>query len=249
MFAGCKGATTSIVIPPQGLTLPDCAQGQLISVGQDKVLGCTQALTTNLSPPSCPAKYALNAFDGNLVCMPVGTGSTNTDLTAAINNVVTKTTNLQNQINQFGGGGGAAKYCGLSAATKGKMTVVNTTLTGIAAAASKCADVPACGTGSHMCTPYEMFESASAGVITDTQTIAKSWVYMASWRNFAAGATEPTAGLNDNCGSYNYDTANQLWYGTAVQWEAIASGQKVLKFFTGNNNANCFETLPIACCK
>jgi len=251
LLAGCKGGGTMIVIPPQGLTLPDCAAGQLISVGQDKVLGCTQALTTNLSPPSCPAKYALNAFDGNLVCMPVGTGSTNSDLQAAITNVVTKTTNIQNQITNFGGGGGAARYCGqTSGNTTGR--ILNGTAVGVKAAADLCSQVAACGAGSHMCTPYEMFESVSANAITQAQTITKSWVYMASWQNFSATANEPTSGLNDNCGSYTYGTGDLEWRGTAVKWEPRNNGEKVLKFFTSNRTPEgtlCSASLPIACCK
>jgi hypothetical protein len=253
LLAACKSPGTTLMFPTTGLTFPDCAPGQLISVGADKVLGCTQTLTTNLSPPSCPAKYALNAVDGNLLCMPVGTGSTNSDLQAAITNVITKTTSLQNQINNFGGGGGAAKYCGqTTGTTPGRIT--NNGAVGVAAASQLCNAVAACGAGAHMCTVYELYESASAGVITQAQTISKSWAFMAAWNN-GPGSTEPTAGMSDNCASFTYGTGDQAWRGTAFKWDPRNNGEKVLKFFTGptgtgnTEGAGCAEVLPIACCK
>jgi len=256
LLAGCKTSPGSIVIPPGGLTLPDCNEGQLIAVGPDKTLGCTQALTANISPPSCPTgTHALNAVDGNLLCMPKGTGSTNTDLQAAIDKVTSQTTTLKMQITNFGGGGGAAKYCGQTAGTKGAISTGN--LTGVAAAAKLCQAVTGCSsTSSHMCTVYEMFESVSNGTINSNMSISKSWVYMASWQNSATAVKEKTAGLADNCGSYTYPTADKAWDGTAVRWEPTDTGKYGLKFYTGNGpndtsatqGAQCNYTFPIACC-
>ena len=273
LMAACGGnsAGGGVIVPPGGLTLPDCAQGQLISVGADRTLGCTQALTTSLSPPSCPAgTHALNATDGTLVCAAKGNGTTNTDLRAAIDNVSQKTTNLVNQVASFGGGGGSAKFCGLSPVQSANGAALSDGgADGIPAATSICGKVAACGTGAHMCSVFEMYESAASGVLNNNMDVALSWVYSASWsQEFSDPAqSQAGSGQSDNCGSFTYPTADRKWYGTAVEWKVSGTGKKALLFHSGpgstftptSTTANtaatntfavpCSSKLPIACCK
>jgi hypothetical protein len=266
LFAACGNNSTGsmVVVPPGGITLPDCMDGQLIAVDANRNLSCTQALTAGLQVDDCAAVAAaagdpagtvrvLNAYDGTIACMMKGSGSTNNELRKAIDNIVSQTATINNTINSLRSGGSAAKYCGLTAPTANG-AIVGNGITGIAGAAYLCQQVQGCGAGAHMCTVYEMVESVDSGTITAAQTIARSWVFMASWqhKDGTAAQIDPTAGLNDNCGGYTYPTADKHWYGTAVEWKAAATGQKALHFWSGPGGAPtgvpCSSSLPIACC-
>ena len=245
-------------IPVMSFALPDCSPGQFLMVGAGASLSCA-GIASAVSPPQCPPNtHVLNASNGVLSCVPKGSGSADATVLTAINRTAAETTTLVDRVNALSLAG--ARYCGNTTGTfSGRISSGG--VTGLAAASALCAQVAACGTGSHMCTVYEMFESVSKGVLTSAMTLGKSWVYMASWQSFSAGAVEPTAGQNDNCGSYTHAGTGNNWYGTAVRWENSAAGDRVLKFFTGPDQtgigspvgnyegARCDATLPIACCK
>jgi hypothetical protein len=237
-------------------TLPICGDAEYLTYTSNG-LACTAITAGSLSVPDCKTAdqlltYSMTGEIGVFSCTPKGSESLSASDAQTINTKYQELVNLETVIRSLENGmrSPAAKFCGVTTElTKGKFTVPNTTTVGVAAAAAKCAALAGCGTGARMCSVYDMYNSLAVGKLTQNDTVPKAWVYMAAWQNFAGGATEPTAGLNDNCGGYNYDTANQSWYGTAVKFEARASGEHILKFFTGNGNANCYETLPIACCK
>ena len=102
LLVGCGGNTTiqPVVVPPGGITLPDCTDGQLIAVAADRTMSCTQALTAGLAPPDCStvANSALNAYDGILECMPKGAGGTNAGLKTIINKVKMDTDTIETSI-------------------------------------------------------------------------------------------------------------------------------------------------------
>jgi hypothetical protein len=250
MFAcGSEGSSGS-----EFVTVPDCNDAnKVLSTDQDGRLICKDLPAGAAALPNCKKYSEALTSDG---ARPMCTNRNNESQTTrdALNNLESSEKLINDYTTRLGkltpGPGARATFCGVTTdMTKGKFTFPNSTAVGIAAGNLKCGQVAACGTGARVCSVYDMYYSVASNVVKENQTIAKSWVYMASWDNFVAGATEPTAGLNDNCGGYTYDTANQSWYGTAIKWEPIANGAKALKIFTGNNNANCFETLPIACCK
>jgi hypothetical protein len=131
--------------------------------------------------------------------------------------------------------------------TNGKIT--SGAALGVAAAATLCQQVEACGAGARMCSVYDMYQSVATGAVTAAQNIPKAWVYMASWQFSGAGGADQYAGLSDNCGSFTYPTGDRKWYGTAVTWANDTAGDKTLQFFAGPNGAACSSVLPIACCK
>lgn len=246
-----QGGGAVVVIPPGGLNLPDCSDGQLIAVAANGDLSCTQPITNNFSPPSCPAgTHALNAYDGKVECMPKGNGMTGSDLRTTIDRVVSDTTKLENSITTLkGSGGGNARFCGLTSPTNG--AIKGNGITGVEAAAFLCKSAEGCGTGAHMCTVYEMFESASSGTIGQNSTIARAWVYMAAWQHSAKGAAQDDqyGGLADNCGGYTYPTGDKQWWGTGVEWKAASTGAKALHFYSGPGVMSCAAVQPIACCQ
>ena len=218
LLAACGNNSTGseVVVPPGGLTLPDCADGQLIAVDAQRNLSCTQALTAGLQTPDCALKpnSALNAYDGIIECMAKGSGSTNSDLRKAIDNVVSQTNNINNTINSLKGGGGSAKFCGTTTATTNG-AIVGNGQTGVAGAAYLCQQVATCNKATaKMCTVYDMYHSVATGVITQGTNVTRGWVFMASWQN--AIGTDPLAGQGDNCGGYTYPTSDRKWNGTQV---------------------------------
>ena len=229
-----------------GLQLPDCQAGQLITVGANGTVSCI-SVAASFMPPSCPMGYVLNAVAGQVSCVPQGTGTTDTVLRTAINQAVTATAQLQNAVARASSP--SRRYVGRTpAAVSGRISSAGTV--GLPAASLQCA--AAFGPGSVMCTVYDLYSSVATGVIKPTDTIAKSWVYMASWQSFGT-TTEPTAGLSDNCGGYTSDGMISGWYGAAIKWEVASTGIPALKVYTGPTGANegapCGTPLPIACCK
>ena len=213
---------------PGGITLPDCTDGQLIAVAADRTMSCTQALTAGLAPPDCNtvANSALNAYDGILECMPKGAGGTNAGLKTIINKVKMDTDTIESTINQISGGGAAAKYCGQygkpivnDAGNPNGAITGNNGVTGVAGAANLCQTVQGCGAGAHMCTVYELYESAAAGTLP--ATISQSWVHMQSWVHNQAAQVPSANGLADNCSGWTYPTGDKLWYGTTVSGRTL----------------------------
>ncbi len=258
LLVGCGGNTTinPVTVPPGGLTLPDCLDGQLIAVGADRTMSCTQALTAGLAPPDCSAvaNSALNAYDGILECMPKGAGGTNAGLKTIINKVKMDTDNIETSITSISGGGSSAKWCGQYTTPVTGAITGNNAKTGVEGAANLCSTVQGCGVGAHMCTVYEMYEIAAAGGLP--ATVSRSWVYMQSWQHNEPGFTkqQPGNGLSDNCAGFTYGTGDFHWYGTTVEWKASPTAQgKALWFASGPSSGGspsaCGSTFPIACCQ
>jgi hypothetical protein len=237
-------------------TLPICAENEYLTYNASG-LACTTITAGGLPVPDCKKDdqlltYTMTGEIGLFSCTPKGAESLSASDITTINTKYQELVNLETQIKNLENGmrSPAAKFCGLtSGTTSGR--ILNGTAVGIYAAAQLCAQVDTCGTGARMCSVYDMYHSAATGTLTQAQTVNKSWVYMAAWQNFTAGANEPTAGLNDNCGSYTYGTGDLAWRGTGVGWAPRNNGEKVLKFFTSNQAGGtlCSEVLPIACCK
>jgi hypothetical protein len=151
------------------------------------------------------------------------------------------------------GGGSLGKYVGLTpTAVNGAMDSGNgQNPKGLASAATLCTNTY--GAGAHMCSVLEIYESAATGVFTQQADVAAGaggWVYMEGWNGepVAGGAaSEPGAGLTDNCASYTYPTGDRFWKGTAFQWATQTfSGIKMPKL---NVAVGCATKLPIVCCK
>ncbi|MBL9005726.1 MAG: hypothetical protein JNJ46_15830 [Myxococcales bacterium] len=257
LLAGCgnNSTGTKVIVGPDGLEFEDCSDGQLIGVSMvngARKTSCTQALTSGLAPPDCSTSpnLVLNAYDGKLECMPKATGGANTTVTNVINKVVSDTNTIEQTINSIKGGGAAAKYCGqYSAAQNPNGAISGNGVTGVAGAANLCAQVAGCGSGAHMCTVYEMYESVAAGHVTAAMNISQSWVHMSSWQhNGRAGQATPNNGLADNCGEWTYPTGDLQWFGTTVEWKAAQTGPKALHFASGPGVVGCAQRFPIACC-
>jgi len=261
LLASCGGAVNSspAVIGPGGLTLPDCLEGQLIGVNPDKTLTCVSAVTGMLSPPTCtPGTQALtsakDAVSGNnvLSCVNKGTGSMDVATTTRITNATTNVNNLQTQVNLITvGGGNRGKYVGKSSTTsKGAVFApASATNQGAQAAALVCSvDYP----GSHLCSPYEIYETvvtATAGGLLDGSVdVGPLMVYQQAWvPPFAAGGTEPNAGLSENCGSETYPTADRKWHNTFFSFTIPAGSTVRVPQF--DSNQGCSTPVALACCK
>jgi hypothetical protein len=241
------------VLPPGGLTLPDCSDGQLISVGADRTLSCAPAPSGKLSPPSCQdGVQALTSENSTLKCVNKGSGATDATIKARIDKLTKDTADLTSTITVLSSGGGAKSvYVGsTTATTPGRIDAGGTDI-GIAGAVKLCTNQY--GAGAHMCTIMEIYDSVQTGKIVSGTDIAKSWVYQEGWNNpaGAAGATkEPTAGLNENCAGYTYKTGDQNWVGTAFAFAKVTYNNNYApKFYSGSADAACSAVLPVACCK
>jgi len=250
VLAGCGGPSGGggVVLPPGGLTFPDCTDGQLIAVGADRTLSCTSAPVGKLNPTACQAgTQAMTAKAGGVLdCVNKGMGGNDQTLRTRIDTATMKVNNLKTNVDVLSaGGGGKAVYVGTTAAgTKGRITD-GAGLFGIGAASKKCE--AEFGAGAHMCTVFELFDSVSTNVIKQATVVPASWVYMEGWNTPVANPSNPGEGLNENCASYNYDTADQKWQGMQFTWAttALNNVDKALHF----KNVACNATLPISCCK
>lgn len=232
---------------PSGLySLPDCTEGQLLASAADRMLYCTDVVSTSLVVPDCSAvpNSGLNAYDGILQCMPKGDGSTNTSLKAAIDSIKRQTDMLEAIIASASKTG----YCGQytlnpnpSGAIEGRNGV-----TGVAGAAHLCRSVAGCGDGAHMCTVYEMYESAAANALP--ATLSQSWVHMLSWQHNNPLQVPTANGLADNCAGWTYALDDKFWYGTTVEWKKAPSGSMALHVASGPGVVPCSSRFPIACC-
>jgi hypothetical protein len=258
LLASCGSTAPSgvIVDPNNGLMLPDCTEGQLIGINPDKSLSCVSALSGMLSPPTClPGTEALTSekdpvtMTTSLKCVVKGSGVNDATTSTRISNATTATMNLASMVTTIQSGGGVrSKFVGLSTAlTTGAISVKTP---GLPQAKTLCEADFGAGSGAHMCTPFEIFESVIAGnILNGSAAVGPAWVYMAAWSNpFPDPARdEPSAGLSDNCGAYTYGTADHKWRGTTMTYKLNQSSVYVPEF---NSNTPCFTAnLPIACCK
>ncbi len=232
--------------------LPDnCTSGQVLTTDENAQLVCTTLPVGSQVLKDCePLVQAITSLDGaSIVCTDRNNENPGgADAVRAVNQVSTTLSTIETTVNNLLG----------SRLTYGEFKGVTTAMTngnivmganrGIAGAAAICA--AQFGAKAYMCSVYDMYMNVARGKVKDTDTVAKSWVYMQSWKEPAVGSTTPRNGLSDNCASYTTNT-NAGYWGTAVEWTTLSSGSKGLKFNSGNvapNTALCSDMLPIACC-
>ena len=256
ILAACGGgaSTGSVVIPAGGLVFPDCADGELISVGADKTLGCVPAPAGKLSPPSCLVDQVLTAEGGQLKCVAKGKGGTDATIAARIDAVNSQLMQINNTVNNLkAGSGGRAKFLGVTnASTAGRISAGGQI--GIGGASQFCKTEYATATNPHMCSVYEMYEAVATAQITQATNLPANgaWVYAEAWNKPATSnaSQDPNAGMNENCASYIYGTGDRGWTGTLVRWQTstLNATDKTLKFFTGSADAACSLSRQVACC-
>ena len=258
LLASCGGSvgTAQVLVDPNGLMLPDCQDGQLIGVNPDKSLTCVSALSGMLAPPTClPGTQALtsmkDAATGKIVlsCVTKGSGANDVTTSTRITKAQTDVNNLQTMVNQITSGGGTrSRYVGASTATSDG-DVKTGTLEGIRAAAQLC--TTDFGAGAHVCTPFEIYESVIVGDVLDGNTnVGPLMVYMEAWvPPFAAGGTEPTAGLSENCGGHTYRTGDRKWHNTFFTFAAPPGGGSTTRVPRFDAGQSCASIVKLACCK
>lgn len=256
LLASCGGnvGTAQVLVDPNGLMLPDCQDGQLIGVNPDKSLTCVSALSGMLAPPTCGANQALTSMKNTgtgkneLSCVNKGSGLNDVTTQTRITKAMTDVTNLQTMVTQITSGGGTrSRYVGPSTATSNGDIKAPGSLEGIRAGQSLCQTDY--GTNSHVCTPFEIYESVVVGdVLNGTADVGPLMVYMEAWvPPFAAGGSEPSAGLSENCGGHTYLTGDRRWHNTFFTFNApTGSTVRVPKFDAG---VSCNTAVRLACCK
>jgi hypothetical protein len=256
LLASCGGnvGTAQVLVDPSGLMLPDCQDGQLIGVNTDKSLTCVSPPSAVLPPAACAAGQALtgvkNAGTGQIEQKCVSTGSGLNDVTTQtrITKATTDITNLQTMVTQITSGGGTrSRYVGATTGTSNGNVLAPGALQGIRAGNSLCATE--FGVNSHVCTPFEIYESVVVGdVLNGTADVGPLMVYMEAWiPPFAAGGSEPNAGVSENCGGFTYDTADRKWRNTHFTFAVPSGGTVRVPRF--NAAASCNTAVRLACCK
>lgn len=207
-----------------------------------------------LAPPTCGANQALTSMKNTgtgkneLSCVNKGSGLNDVTTQTRITKAMTDVTNLQTMVTQITSGGGTrSRYVGPSTATSNGDIKAPGSLEGIRAGQSLCATDY--GTNSHVCTPFEIYESVVVGdVLNGTADVGPLMVYMEAWvPPFAAGGSEPSAGLSENCGGHTYLTGDRRWHNTFFTFNApTGSTVRVPKFDAG---VSCNTAVRLACCK
>ncbi len=255
LLASCGGnvGTAQVLVDPNGLMLPDCQDGQLIGVNPDKSLSCVSALSGMLSPPVCTAGQALTSEknpatgQNELKCVNKGSGLNDVTTQTRITKAQTDVTNLQTMVTQITSGGGTrSRYVGPSTATSNGDILAPGSLEGIRAGNALCSTPYP---GSHVCTPFEIYESVVVGDVLDgTANVGPLMVYMEAWvPPFAAGGSEPNAGVSENCGGFTYKTADRKWHNTHFTFAVPTGGTVRVPRFDAS--AACSTAVPLACCK
>jgi len=232
--------------------LPDnCTSGQVLTTDANGQLVCTALPIGSQKLKDCvPLVEALTSDDGaTFKCTnrnnenPGGAEAVTAvnTITTTLNTIETTVNNLLGSRQTFG------EFKGVTTATTAG-NITSGAMRGVPAASAICA--AQFGAGAYMCSVYDMYMNVARGKVAQNDSIAKSWVYMQSWKEPAAGSSSAGNGVSDNCGSYTTAAATGYW-GTAVEWTSISNGSKGLKFSSGNtapNSALCSAALPIACC-
>lgn len=233
--------------------LPDnCTNGQVLTTDSSGQLVCTSLPVGSQKLPECqPFVEALTSEDGSTVkCVARNNENPGgADAVKAVNQVSTTLSMINTTVNNLAGQRQTyGVFKGLTTA-KTAGNISSNGKTGILGAADICATQY--GAGAYMCSVYDMYMNVARGKIAQTDTVAKSWVYMTSWKSIAAGAANAGQGLNDNCASFTNGATNGGYWGTAFEWTALSNTSQGLKFNAGNvapNSAQCSDMLPIACC-
>jgi len=242
------GSDTTGGVP---VKLPEnCTNGQVLTTDANAQLVCVPLPVGSQQLKDCqPYVEAITSTDGSTITCTArnNENSGGADAVKAVNQVATTLMTIETTVNNLLGSRLTyGEFKGLST-TKANGNITSNAFRGIAAASDICG--AQFGRGAYMCSVYDMYMNVARGKIAQADTVAKSWVYMQSWKDLP-GATTPRSGLSDNCASYTSSAANGYW-GTAFEWTALSNASKGLKFESGNvspNTALCSDMLPIACC-
>lgn len=228
----------------------NCTAGQVLTTDENAQLVCTNLPIGSKPLKDCvPLVEALTSDDGSsFKCTnrnnenpggDVAVTSVN-QISTTLNSIETTVNNLLGSRQTFG------EFKGVTTAmTSGNIT--SGTSRGIPAASAICA--AQFGTGAYMCSVYDIYMNVARDKIKQSDSVAKTWVYMQSWKD-PAGSSMTRTGLSDNCASYTNNASTGV-YGTAFEWTALTNGAKAMKFSSGGtapNAALCNANLPIACC-
>lgn len=230
--------------------VPKCAgANQVLSTNAAGQLICRDLPGGAAGLPDCNKfSEALTSNGQTLSC--TNRNNESSDSVTALNNLEKSELLIKeytDRISRIMPGGPAARavFCGVTTQTTNG-AITGGGVTGIAGAAALCKTVATCNQNARMCTVYDMYHSAALGVANATTSIARSWVFMASWMH--NGGDTINNGLNDNCGDFTYPTADKAWYGTAVEWKNASTTARAMHFYSGTNAVKCSSVLPIACC-
>lgn len=251
LLAGCDGR----LLDASALALPDCQDGQLLTVNPDRSLSCVSVLAKQFPPPVCnPVTQVLTSelrYQPAVVtarCVARGAGISDQPTINRISDAATAVANLATSFNNQQNFSGRSLYVGRSSQpTKGQ--IFFNAVEGLRAATKLCeADY---GLSAHMCTPFEIYNSVVAGDILDgTADAGPSWVYMEGYNDPTGmgliGGSEPYAGLMDNCGGYTSSLQSTKWRGTTFLFAKNGGTDRVPQF---NANTACYTMQPIACCR
>jgi hypothetical protein len=117
---------------------------------------------------------------------------------------------------------------------------------GLAASAAFCA--AEFGVGARMCTMDDLYQSVVNGTLGATSAIKPSWVYMPNWNTPLSDTVAPYRGMADNCAGYNYHNGANHWRGILVEWGPLPDGTPGFRWH-GGDDAACYTSHPVACCK
>jgi len=254
---GANNAGGTVEIP---MNCP--GNGQVLTTDSSGQFQCVSLPPGVVSIPKCDPNFDALTTDGSTLSCDSRNNETSQTSAAItqLKDVEQKVIDYGTTITMLGSGGMGAKafFQGETAAT----TLYNGTFaangaTGMRNAAAICA--AQFGTGAHMCTVYEMYQSVvyAGGPAGDkfnpAANLPQAWVYMEGQNSYSPFTTttknEPNAGLTDNCASGQYGTADQGWKGTVVSWEALQYNNQMALKFTSGAGVPCSATFPIACCK
>ncbi|MBL9040752.1 MAG: hypothetical protein JNM83_04070 [Myxococcales bacterium] len=263
LLSACDGTTsTGAVIPAGGLNFPNCPDGSLLGIDANRGYICVSVSASTATAPVCTASQALTVEGGALKCVEKGTGNTTKEISDQITSLEAKYTNLNNKVNdiQTPSGIGSQFVGQTDLKFSGKIVGPTNQVAGVGGAADAC--IAKFGKGAHMCTPFELFLSASAKhpAFTSTTTMPQGWVYMIGWNRGltvsgvpSALAEDDYAGVGENCGGFTQGDSTKGWVGTVAAWNdsvstRAPSGTKALHF-TINATTTCDKTFPITCCR
>lgn len=237
---------SSVSCDPQKDAIPACSAGAYVGFYEDGSPACQHFDPGATAPvPVCSYDEALLADGERVRCAP---RTDATDLKA----VDTQLKELESQLSVLQGMLDAPEnltspvYVGLTATkTTGAMTANG--YTGLQAGAELCAAVY--GTGSHICTPYELARSASGRILKDGAPIGRAWIYFPAWNETATlVAKGRSLGSGDTCDGYTMQQGSPGFRGVQMEWTTLSTGPTGFVFH-GGNDASCVTQAPIACCR
>lgn len=230
----------------------DCKDGESIGFSDDGTPVC-QSLGKNgdqVPLPGCGQEEALTVDGQGVHCVPranvplIPLGEQLAELNAWTARLARDLSALAPPFPKFG------VYVGTPTVffgdTRGRIVHASGDV-GVAAAAKACVD--SYGPGSHFCSVYEFHRSVSLGVINDTTSFPRSWIYFPAWNAIPTiNAQDKERGLGDTCDGFIAGDSRYGYRGTTVEWKVLSTGLRGLSF-KGGNDSNCTTLLPIVCCR